>query len=28
MRGERQVELCFESHRIYDVRRWKIRHGT
>jgi hypothetical protein len=21
---ERQVELCFEEHRFYDVRRWKI----
>lgn len=21
---ERRIELCFESHRIYDVRRWKI----
>jgi hypothetical protein len=20
---ERQVELCFEDHRFYDVRRWK-----
>ncbi|HEY9256892.1 MAG TPA: RagB/SusD family nutrient uptake outer membrane protein [Chitinophaga sp.] len=24
IRLERQVELCFESHRMYDVRRWKI----
>jgi hypothetical protein len=28
IRGERQVELCFESHRIYDVRRWKIAMET
>jgi hypothetical protein len=24
IRAERRVELCFEGHRIYDVRRWKI----
>ncbi|MGB3104462.1 RagB/SusD family nutrient uptake outer membrane protein [Sphingobacterium siyangense] len=28
IRHERQVELCFESHRIYDVRRWKIAMET
>ncbi|MFD2556626.1 RagB/SusD family nutrient uptake outer membrane protein [Sphingobacterium tabacisoli] len=28
IRGERQVELCFESHRLYDVRRWKIAMQT
>ena len=24
IRRERQVELAFEEHRFYDVRRWKI----
>ena len=24
IRQERRIEMCFESHRIYDVRRWKI----
>jgi hypothetical protein len=24
VRNERRVELCFEEHRVYDVRRWKI----
>lgn len=24
LRNERQVELCLEGHRYYDVRRWKI----
>lgn len=28
IRLERQVELCFESHRMYDVRRWKIAEIT
>ncbi|MCG2613482.1 RagB/SusD family nutrient uptake outer membrane protein [Terrimonas sp. NA20] len=28
IRAERRVELCFESHRIYDVRRWKIASVT
>jgi SusD family. len=28
IRHERQVELCFESHRLYDVRRWKIAMET
>ncbi|HEX2847492.1 MAG TPA: RagB/SusD family nutrient uptake outer membrane protein, partial [Chitinophagaceae bacterium] len=28
IRQERRVELCFESHRIYDVRRWKIASVT
>ena len=23
IRNERRVELCFEEHRFYDVRRWK-----
>jgi hypothetical protein len=26
--NERQVELCFEGHRYYDVRRWKIAETT
>jgi hypothetical protein len=24
IRQERRIEMCFEGHRIYDVRRWKI----
>ncbi|MDR1668240.1 MAG: RagB/SusD family nutrient uptake outer membrane protein [Bacteroidales bacterium] len=24
IRNERRVELCFEEHRIFDIRRWKI----
>lgn len=28
IRQERRVEFCFESHRIYDVRRWKIASTT
>lgn len=24
VRNERRVELCFEEHRIFDIRRWKI----
>ena len=24
IRNERQVELCFEEHRFFDVRRWKL----
>lgn len=28
IRNERQVELCFEGHRYYDVRRWKIAEAT
>jgi hypothetical protein len=28
IRRERQVELCFEEHRFYDVRRWKIANLT
>lgn len=28
IRGERRVEMCFESQRIYDVRRWKIASVT
>lgn len=28
IRQERRVEMCFESHRIYDVRRWKIASVT
>ncbi|MDR1156330.1 MAG: RagB/SusD family nutrient uptake outer membrane protein [Bacteroidales bacterium] len=27
-RNERRVELAFEEHRFYDVRRWKILHQT
>lgn len=27
-RNERQVELAFEEHRFFDVRRWKILHKT
>ena len=28
IRNERQVELCLEGHRYYDVRRWKIAELT
>ncbi len=28
IRNERRVELCFEEHRFYDVRRWKILDQT
>jgi len=28
IRSERQVELCLEGHRYYDVRRWKIADVT
>jgi starch-binding outer membrane protein, SusD/RagB family len=28
IRAERRIELCFEGHRIYDVRRWKIASAT
>lgn len=28
IQNERQVELCFEGHRYYDVRRWKIAEIT
>ena len=24
IRNERRVELCFEEHRIFDIRRWTI----
>jgi hypothetical protein len=24
IRNERRIELCFEEHRFYDIRRWKI----
>jgi len=24
IRHERRIELCFENHRFWDVRRWKI----
>ena len=24
LRNERRVELCFEGHRFWDIRRWKI----
>ncbi len=28
IRNERQVEMCFEGHRFFDVRRWKIAEVT
>jgi hypothetical protein len=28
IRNERRVKLCFEEHRFYDVRRWKILDQT
>ncbi len=28
IRNERRVELCFEDHRFYDQRRWKILNST
>ncbi|MDH7460683.1 RagB/SusD family nutrient uptake outer membrane protein [Chitinophagaceae bacterium 26-R-25] len=28
IQNERQVELCLEGHRYYDVRRWKIAEST
>ncbi|MNV91253.1 SusD family protein [compost metagenome] len=28
IRHERQIELAFEEHRFYDVRRWKIAETT
>lgn len=28
IRNERRVELCFEEHRFFDVRRWKILDNT
>ena len=27
-RNERRVEMAFEEHRFFDVRRWKILNGT
>jgi starch-binding outer membrane protein, SusD/RagB family len=26
IRNERRVELCFEDHRLFDIRRWRIAH--
>ena len=28
IRNERRIELAFEEHRFYDVRRWKIAEDT
>ncbi len=28
IRLERRLELCFESNRIYDIRRWKVNGGS
>lgn len=28
LRNERRVELCFEGHRFWDIRRWKIGKNT
>ena len=28
IRRERRIELAFENHRFYDVRRWKIMEET
>ena len=28
LRNERRVELCFEGHRFWDIRRWKIGDKT
>src|SRR5690606_15815528 len=25
-RNERRIELCFEDHRLFDIRRWRIAH--
>ena len=28
IRNERRLELCFEGHRLYDLRRWKVLDAT
>lgn len=28
IRNERRIELCFEDHRLFDVRRWKLYDGV
>ena len=28
IRNERRIELCFEDHRFFDIRRWKIYEGV
>ena len=28
IRNERTIELCFEGHRVFDIRRWKIAEQT